>query len=115
MRIAIYVRCDFGNPAALERQRPEYLEYARREGHEVVVMYDDYAQSGSKFNRPGLQCLLRDARAGLFQAVLMADFSRLSRDFRVGRQITELLAECGVAISLKDVGVMPRTLPLRID
>jgi hypothetical protein len=58
-------------------------EFAARHSHEVVAVYADAAQSGRSLYRQEMQRLLADAgrrRGRIFNAVLVDDLSRLSRD-----------------------------------
>ena len=55
--------------------------YCAREGIQLCAMpYIDEARSGTNTARPGFQRLLADARAGRFEAVVVYDVSRGSRD-----------------------------------
>ena len=69
--------------------------YCDRECISLVGMpYIDEARSGTNTNRPGFQRLLSDARLGKFDAVVVYDISRGSRDvadwFAFRRQMAEL-------------------------
>ncbi len=58
------------------RRHAGVLRYQVPEAH----VYVDRAQSGADLRRPGLLALMADANAGRFQAVIVDDLSRLSRD-----------------------------------
>jgi site-specific DNA recombinase len=85
MKVAIYARFSTENQDAssIEQQVYRCREFAARHSHEVVAVYADAAQSGRSLYRQEMQKLLADAqRRGhrLFDAVLVDDLSRLSRD-----------------------------------
>ena len=84
MKAAIYARYSSDN------QRPESITdqitacQALADSREYVVdaahVYKDEAKSGALRDRPGLEALLTAARARQFEAVVVDDLSRLSRD-----------------------------------
>lgn len=82
-RIALYARysSDLQRDASIEDQLRENRRYvARQEGWKVVRDYADHAISGSTWQRPELQRLLRDGRAGAFDIIVAESLDRLSRD-----------------------------------
>src|SRR5215471_11292780 len=84
MKVAIYARY------SSENQRPESIidqiraceELAAARGYvaDPSHVYRDEAKSGALRDRPGLEALLVSARARQFEAVLVDDLARLSRD-----------------------------------
>jgi DNA invertase Pin-like site-specific DNA recombinase len=79
-RVALYLRV-----STLD-QHPETQLYdlqtlARQRGLEIVKEYRDYL-SGAKQRRPGLDEMLRDARRGQFDVVLVWACDRLARSVR---------------------------------
>ena len=84
MRAAIYARY------SSENQRPESIEdqisACRRlaSNHNLTILedhiYTDYAQSGSRKDRSGLNALLASSQNRPFNVVLVDDLSRLARD-----------------------------------
>ncbi len=70
------------------------------EGWEVVPeRYDDPAISGATTNRPALQRLLADAKAGKFKVVVCYKLDRISRNLRDFLDITDTLQKCGVRLA----------------
>ncbi len=63
---------------SLQTQDVEDRRFIDREGWELVGVYEEYA-SGKDQNRRGLEQLLRDARAGLFDIVVFQRIDRLAR------------------------------------
>jgi DNA invertase Pin-like site-specific DNA recombinase len=84
MRAAIYARFSSENQReqSIEDQVRVCREFAKRDGITVVEthIYFDEAQSGSIRARPGLEALKKAAEDKQFEAVLVDDSSRLSRD-----------------------------------
>jgi site-specific DNA recombinase len=83
MRHAIYARysSDLQNANSIDDQLRLCRERVAQLGGTVAGVYTDAAISGASIlNRPGLQQLLEDARAGLFDRVMAEALDRLSRD-----------------------------------
>ncbi len=85
MKVAIYARFSTENQDAssIEQQVYRCREFAARHRHEVLGEYADAAQSGRSLQRREMQRLLADAgsrKGSPFEAVLVDDLSRLSRD-----------------------------------
>src|SRR5215467_2642879 len=97
-RAALYVRVSTTNRAtrnqAVFEQNPEVQELplrqmAEQRGWTVVGVYSD-RMSGSKADRPGLNALMRDARRGAFDVVVVWRFDRFARSIE---QLVLALAE----------------------
>ncbi len=84
MRAAVYARFSSENQReqSIEDQVRVCKQFAIRDGIEVLDdhIYFDEAQSGSLRARPGLEALKKAAEDRQFDAVLVDDSSRLSRD-----------------------------------
>jgi len=84
MKVAIYARYSSDNqrPESIEDQIMGCQALAAARGYSVdpVHIYRDEAKSGALKDRPGLEALLAAARARQFEAVLVDDLARLSRD-----------------------------------
>ena len=101
MRAAIYARysSDLQRAASIADQERLCRALAARRGDVVVDAYADAALSGAHaHNRPGLQRLLADAKAGRFDVVLAEALDRLSRDLEDIAGIAKRLAHAGVAL-----------------
>lgn len=79
-RVAIYVRVSTGDQH-LETQLYDLRQMAHQRSLEIVREYSDQI-SGAKSKRPGLDDLLRDARRGRFDVVLVWAFDRMARSVR---------------------------------
>lgn len=84
MRAAVYARFSSENQReqSIDDQIRVCREFAKRDGIAILEehIYFDEAQSGSIRARPGLEALKRAAEDKQFDAVLVDDSSRLSRD-----------------------------------
>ena len=97
-RAALCVRVSTTNRStrnqAVFEQNPEVQELplrqmAEQRGWSVVRVYSD-RMSGSKADRPGLNVLMRDARRGAFDVVVVWRFDRFARSIE---QLVLALAE----------------------
>ena len=99
-RVALYARHstqlqDRSVPAQLDLAR----EFARRHGATVVEEFADEGISGAVLqDRPGIMALIKAAAHGDFQAVLIEDLSRVSRDQADVATIYKLLFYHGVEL-----------------
>lgn len=97
-RAAIYLRLskDDGKDesSGIESQRMMLLEYAEKNGYRVVKEYCDDGYSGTAFDRPAFIEMLKDAKNGSINMIIVKDLSRLGRDYiRTGRFIEEYFPE----------------------
>ena len=66
---------------SLEHQREFFTQYAERNGHHLVRIYADEGISGKSMKkRDAFLQLMRDARRGLFEGVVVKDVSRFARN-----------------------------------
>ena len=57
------------------------MEYAEKNGHELVRLYADEGISGTKIKRrKEFQQMMADAERGLFQMLVVKDISRMARN-----------------------------------
>lgn len=101
---AVYTRVsteDQAQPdkASLGQQRERCEAYAKAQGWAVADLYEDAGVSGAKANRPALNRLLTDARAGKFQVVIFLKIDRFGRSQRDLHNLAFELKENGVAIA----------------
>ena len=83
MRAAIYARfsSDLQNPKSADDQLVECKAYVERTGGKVVLTFKDERISGASIeNRPQLQALISNASSGVFDAVVVENLDRLSRN-----------------------------------
>ena len=93
-RVAIYTRVSSQEQAekgtSLESQAEQLESFCKGQKWEVFNHYVDGGFSGKDGNRPALQALRRDAKAGYFEKVAVWKLDRLARNQRL---ILELEAE----------------------
>lgn len=84
MKAAIYLRVstlEQANGYSLDTQETLARKYCAENDYEVYQIYSDQV-TGSKFDRPQLQALLSDARAKVFDLVIVYRLDRLARSTR---------------------------------
>ena len=96
MTVVIYARfsTDKQDARSIDDQVRRCRKYATEHGYKVREVYADAAASGGHIARAQLKRLLGDAKARVFEAVLVDDQSRLARDLggAIGLIFTELPA-----------------------
>lgn len=103
-RAVLYLRLsrDDDNPGeseSIQNQRSLLQGYAARHGFAIVEEYVDDGWSGTRFDRPRFQDMLRDMKQHRFGIVLVKDLSRLGRDYiQTGRYLELVFPEYGVRL-----------------
>lgn len=100
MLAAIYARysSDRQRDTSLADQESVCRRRAATEGLTVAHVYADAALSGARVDRPQYRQLLADAATGAWQALLVEDLSRLSRDEVEGVQSVRRLEHRGIRV-----------------
>lgn len=100
LRIASYARfsTDMQREESILAQQRSIREFCKRHGHVIVCEYVDEAKTGRTTKRPGLQSMLRDADAGLYDAVCVYAITRLSRDVGDHKQFERFFSQRGIEI-----------------
>src|SRR5262245_18437066 len=80
--VALYARVSTKQGQDPETQLGLLRVYASNRGLTVLAEYVDRGVSGAKDSRPKLDALMKDARAGKFDAVLVWKFDRFARSTR---------------------------------
>ena len=84
MKIAAYCRVSTDKDEQLDsliHQKEFFVEYAKRNGHELFRLYADEGITGTSLKkREEFKRLLRDAELGLFDMVVVKDISRFARN-----------------------------------
>lgn len=103
-RAVLYLRLsrDDDNPGeseSIQNQRSLLQGYAAQYGFTIVGEYVDDGWSGTRFDRPRFQDMLRDMEQRRFEVVLVKDLSRLGRDYiQTGRYLELVFPEHGVRL-----------------
>lgn len=80
MNAVIYTRFSTDKQQSTEAQIKRCLEYAQNNNLQVVNIYSDEDASGTNTDRVGFSRMIEDAKKGMFNAVIIYDVSRGSRD-----------------------------------
>ncbi|MBI3553248.1 MAG: recombinase family protein [Elusimicrobia bacterium] len=107
VRAAIYTRISNEEKArsesnSLEAQREiceHYIEVQQEKGWKFSSLYEDPGYSGKDMNRPAMQRLIADARAGKIDAIVTYKLDRLSRSLKDTYTFLELLKAQNVAFA----------------
>lgn len=84
--VAIYIRLskeddNLGESESIQNQKLLLTKYVLEQGYTLVDIYVDDGFTGTNFNRPDFQRMLKDIEAGSINMVITKDLSRLSRDY----------------------------------
>nr|MDA8218849.1 recombinase family protein [Dehalococcoidales bacterium] len=99
MRCAIYTRVSTDEQAmseysSLKRQEEictNYVDIHAEKGWKVAAVYEDAGYSGKDFQRPGIQELMEDVRAGKVDAIVTYKIDRISRSLKDFYDLWEVL------------------------
>lgn len=85
-KVGLYLRLSKDDNNALEsasikNQRMFLLNYAKEHNFFVTKIYVDDGFSGTDFNRPDFQNMIKDIENGIINMVITKDLSRLGRDY----------------------------------
>ena len=80
-----------GESLSIENQRKVLTSYINEQGWTLYNEYVDDGISGTDFNRPGVQRLLEDAKAGRINLILCKDLSRFGRNYIQVCQYTDYI------------------------
>ena len=113
MKVGIYIRCASPNQAEFDEQRNRCTVFATQAGHEVVAVFEDFGKSGLDKQRPGLQAMLAAAQAGAFDALIIDQLYRLSRDDRYIWFYMDFLKNHNVSLIIPNKTLIPLESTLR--
>jgi len=83
---------------SLELQFVELRDIAAQRGFEIAAVYSDLASCSSKTKRAGIEALLRDARRGVFSAVLTSSLDRLGTSVKNFWELVRQLDGLGIEL-----------------
>lgn len=100
MNAVIYARFSSSaqREASIEQQINVCTAFAKREGYTILQTYSDRALTGRTDRRPQFLQLIKDAREGRFQAVIVYALDRFSRDKYDSARYKHELRACGVRV-----------------
>ena len=100
MKIAAYCRVSTGKDEqihSLVHQKEFFVEYAKRNGHELFRLYADEGITGTSLKkREEFKQLMSDAELGLFDMVVVKDISRFARNTVDALQSIRKLKSMGI-------------------
>ena len=100
MKIAAYCRVSTDKDEQIDsliHQKEFFVEYAKRNGHELFRLYADEGISGTSLKkREEFKRLMRDAETGMFQMVVVKDISRFARNTVDALQSIRKLKSMGI-------------------
>ena len=70
-----------GDSASISTQRAILTDYVKQQGWHIASEYVDDGYTGTNFNRPRFQAMIKDIEAGLIDCVITKDLSRLGRNY----------------------------------
>lgn len=80
-----------GESVSIENQKLLLQSYVRQRGWNEIAVYCDDGYSGTNFDRPGVKCLIEDAKAKKINLILVKDLSRFGRNYIEFGQYTDYL------------------------
>jgi site-specific DNA recombinase len=100
MRTAAYCRysSDAQRETSIRDQLRNIEDYCDRMSWPRPALFQDQAISGARIDRPGYQGMMDAARQGVFEVLLVDDFSRLSRDHIEAAQAVRTLKFLGIRL-----------------
>ncbi|MFH1925756.1 MAG: recombinase family protein [Chloroflexota bacterium] len=109
MRAALYTRVSSQEQAqhgvSLAEQKERLEAWAKMEGWEVANIFTDEGYTGGTDNRPDLQRLMHDAKAGLFNIVAVTKIDRFFRNARLLLDYVHELEQVGVNFVAQAEGI----------
>lgn len=102
MKAVIYTRVSSSNQAeegySLEAQHNESIKYIESENMELTKVYTDPGVSAKSLERPGVQEMIRDLKAGKFQVIIIHKLDRLTRNISDLYELVEMVIKHDVKL-----------------
>ena len=91
------------NEQSIESQIRTCREFAENQGYNVVNTYSDKARTGTNDSRPSFQRMIKDARNGAFQYIIVYMLDRFARNRRDSIMYKEMLKQdYGIRVLVRD-------------
>ena len=94
-----------GESNSISNQKQMLEDFARRNRLPNPTHFTDDGISGTRFDRPGFLAMMEEVEAGLVEAIVIKDMSRLGRDYLKVGQVMEVLRQRGVRLIAINDGV----------
>ena len=104
-KTAMYCRVARADQLSLEAQKDRLCGYAAENGYDNLDFYMDNGYSGLNYDRPAFSRLEADIQAGLIEAVIIRDVTRIGRNVFDTVQWIERLRMKGIALISADLSV----------
>ncbi len=106
--VGIYMRLSkdderAGESLSIDNQRKILTDYVSEQGWTIYDEYIDDGISGVSFDRPGVQRMLDDAKAGKINLILCKDLSRFGRNYIQVGQYTDSFLTLNIICSIGGV------------
>jgi site-specific DNA recombinase len=112
VKVALYSRVSSHEQAkkgiSLKDQQERLEMLAQMESWQIVGIYSDEGYTGANDNRPELQKMLYDAKAGLFNVVVVTKIDRFFRNTRLILNYIDELEKSGVSFIAHDDNIDTR-------
>lgn len=102
-KTAIYCRVASADQLSLETQKDRLCGYAADNGYDNIDFYMDNGYSGLNYDRPAFSRLEADIQAGIVEAVIVRDVTRIGRNILDTVQWIERLRDKGIAFISADL------------
>lgn len=102
-KTAIYCRVASADQLSLDIQKDRLCGYAADNGYDNLVLYMDNGFSGLNYDRPAFSRLEADIQAGIIEAVIVRDVTRIGRNILATEQWIERLRDKGIALISADL------------
>jgi hypothetical protein len=93
---AAYCRTATADELAMRAQERQIREFAKKRGYSEPAFYRDCGQSGATLDRPAMNALTAEIKAGKIGAVITADIARIARGYALFSEWIDLLSKYGV-------------------
>ncbi len=107
-KVGIYVRVSTTEQTT-ENQVRELQAHSQRQGFEIFKVYADEGISGSVSDRPALGNMLKDARQGKFEILMVWKIDRVARSISHLLEVLADLKGCGVGFVSLTEGINTET------
>lgn len=104
LKLGVYIRVSkdkFEQKSSLENQKELFIQYAKQNNYIIEKFYTDI-DSGTKFNRPGLQQLIEDIKNKKFDVIVSKELSRLARNGELSYKLRSIAELHGVDLVTLD-------------
>ena len=102
-KAAIYCRVALAGDDIIETQEIRLIDFTKKMGYTGCTCYRDNGMPGTTLDRPGINRLLADIRAGKVDTVIVHSFDRIARGLVLLYEVMDMFEKHNVkVISLVD-------------